>query len=362
LSPSELAGQVFAPLINASGPTLPPEEFVAVPGGAPRWLIPNRHGEAHELFASWSPYRSSSRLKWAAIRAANRAGALAILPNAAVVSVASLADVDWKSWGWEERTHPVTFVYVGTPGPARKCVVHLVEPASGECRSVLKVPLTEMAKAAILRDADVLNRLAAEGYACAPRVLLVDRERGIAAHSFLAGTPGSRTFKVSYRKLLTSLLLPGEWTSLSSSLAELQPALADDRLPQPAIVAQLLPRLADTSELPACWLHRDFAPWNIREVSHDEAALLDWEDACRGGLPLQDALHFLHIQNYLFSKRPKVYFDCIRTMVSGAELSEKLRRLLETAYLLRSYFQQKACGNQEHANFLLNCMQLVRTP
>ena len=74
---------------------------------------------------------------------------------------------------------PVPVVYVGTPGVSRKAVIHLVHPASGTCDAIVKVPLTDAAQAAILREADVLATLADEGYTCAPRLLYVDQDRGV---------------------------------------------------------------------------------------------------------------------------------------------------------------------------------------
>ena len=64
-------------------------------------------------------------------------------------------------------------------------------------RPVVKVPLAEAARQAILREADMLATLAEEKYACAPRLLYVDRAFGIATQTFIPGMPTSgRRFSV----------------------------------------------------------------------------------------------------------------------------------------------------------------------
>ena len=183
----------------------------------------------------------------------------------------------------------IPLVYVGTPGTTRKAVVHLVEPSSGECRAVLKLPLTHAAKAAIVREADVLAQLTEENYARAPRLLFVDRDRGVATQTFLPGRSGGRAFNTIHRELLNSLMLPGECITLANALMDLTPSLSRAPEHDRAVIDRLLPRLADTTPLPACWLHGDFAPWNIREARQGETPLLDWkmpaEEACLCRMP-----------------------------------------------------------------------------
>ena len=250
-------------------------------------------------------------------------------------------------------------MYVGTPGTTRKAVVHLVEPSSGECRAVLKLPLTHAAKAAIVREADVLAQLTEERYARAPRLLFVDRDRGVATQTFLPGRSGGRAFNTIHRELLNSLMLPGECTTLANALMDLTPYLSRAPEHHRAVIDRLLPRLANTTPLPACWLHGDFAPWNIREAVHGATALLDWEDACRGGLPLQDAFHFLHIQDYLFGKAPQTHSHFVAPMAASLGIKNRLCFSLEIAYLLTAYLLKTARQDHKHANFLLNSLRLI---
>ncbi len=168
--------------------------------------------------------------------------------------------------GWTGAAAPVPVVYVGTPGRSRKAVIHLLDPSSGQCQAVVKVPLGEAAKGAILREAAVLAALSEQGYAGAPHSLHVDRDRGIATQNFVAGAPGGRRLTGECWSLLASLLLPGESTSLVGHAAYLQERV----LGSPAFgshfdtMAAALAMLCDSHPLPACWVHGDFAPWNIK--------------------------------------------------------------------------------------------------
>ena len=159
-----------------------------MPGkGTPRWLVPSQHHMIDPVLACWSPYRWKSRAKWVAIRAAYRAGLLWAMPGVTRVSVSGVKNIDWRLLGWSGNASPVPLVYVGTPGISRKAVIHLVNPESWSCDVIVKAPLTEASRAAILREADVLATLADENYACAPRLLYVDQERGIAAQTAVNG-------------------------------------------------------------------------------------------------------------------------------------------------------------------------------
>ena len=196
---------------------------------------------------------------------------------------------------------------MGTPGISRKAVIHLVNRESGNCEAVVKAPLTEAARTAILREADVLATLADENYSCAPRLLYVEQERGIATQTALNGKVGSRRLAGSYWTLLRSLMLTGESTTIAGHAAEWQEHL----LQNPSsgaditIMTAAFLELCHAAPLPAFWVHGDFAPWNIRHLPDGKVVLLDWENAKRSGLPLQDAFHFLHIQDYLFGARPQ---------------------------------------------------------
>ena len=358
----DVAQRVFAPLLQAvpSGDTA--QQFLVLPGnGSPRWLLPAGRRKLDSVLAGWSPYRLDSRLKWRAVRTANRIGCLSFLPGITTSTVAGFDRIDWTSVGWHSDTPPVPAVYLGTPGPSRKAVIQLLDPASGVCQIVVKVPINDGAHAAILREADVLVSLAAKRCTFAPRLLSVDRDRGISAQTVVAGAACSRRLLPEYLQLLRCLRLPSEMTSIGEHAAALQERLlwsaASDR--DLATIPSALSELCDARPLPAFWIHGDFAPWNIKHRSGGPLALLDWEDARRGGLPLQDAFHFLHIQDYLFGKQPTSHAEKLNRFASEIGLTAGQCRKLELAYLADSYLQRLTQQQPDHADFLLDTLRAV---
>ena len=357
---ADLAQVVFGPLLR-SGETAA-QEFLAVPGkGTPRWLLPARHQNIDPMLTSWSPYRWASRMKWAGVRTAQRVGCLSVLPGVAGVNVAGIEGIDWRSVGWSSHVSPVPVVYVGTPGVNRKAVIHLVHPASGSCDAIVKVPLTDAAHAAILHEADVLTTLADEGYAFAPRLLYVDRDRGVTTQTVLNGKPGSRKFTTGHRAVLRSLMLADETTTIAGHASEWQEQLlqAVGGESDIGIMTVALSELCDFHRLPACWVHGDFAPWNIRRLPDGSVALLDWEDAQRSGLPLQDAFHFLHMQDYLFGARPAAHSSDLESFAKASGIPPEHCRKLEIAYLAHTHLQRRAQREVEHCNYLLETLRVV---
>ena len=131
----------------------------------------------------------------------------------------------------------------------------------------------------------------------------------ITTQTFVEGRPGSRKLTPEYWRLLRSLLLPGETTTLAEHAEEWAKEINRPNYDsaEGKNVAAAIDELRDDSPLPACWEHGDFTPWNIKRLADGGCALLDWEDAQRRGLPLQDAYHFLHMQDWLFGGRPRRY-------------------------------------------------------
>jgi Phosphotransferase enzyme family len=226
---------------------------------------------------------------------------------------------------------------------------------------VVKVPIDQTARAAILREAEVLVALAAEGCTFAPRLLSVDRDRGISAQTVLQGATGSRRLLPEYLHLLRSLRLSGETTSIVEHAATLQEQLLWSATSQRdrTTIASALSQLCDADSLPAFWIHGDFAPWNIKHRSGGPAGLLDWEDARRGGLPLHDAFHFLHIQDYLFGKHPTSHAGELNRLADEMGLSASQCRKLEIAYLADSYRQRLSEQQPRHSLFVLDTLDLV---
>ena len=106
-------------------------------------------------------------------------------------------------------------------------------------------------------------------------------------------------------------------------------------------------------------MHGDFAPWNIRHLPDGSVVLLDWEDAQRGGLPLQDAFHFFHMQDYLFGARPAVHSPDIEPFARTIGISSEHCRKLEIAYLAHSYLRRLAADEVKHSEYLLNALRVV---
>ena len=359
---ADLARDVLTPLLQDCAAGTATQEFLVVPGkGTPRWLLPARHHKIDPVLACWSPYRWKSRAKWLAIRAAHRTGFLSALPAVTRVYIPGVQNIDWRSVGWSGNASPVPLIYIGTPGISRKAVIHLVNAASGSCDVIVKAPLTEAARVAIVREADVLTTLADEDYTCAPRLLCVDQERGVAAQTALNGKVGSRKLTDSYWVLLRSLMLPGESTAIVGHAAEWGEQLlwAVGREGDISVMTAALSELCDPDPLPACWVHGDFAPWNIRHLPDGKVVLLDWEDGQRGGLPLQDAFHFLHMQDYLFGARPAVHATGIEPFARTIGIPPEQCRKLEIAYLAHSYLQRLAAGEAKHSEYLLETLRVV---
>ena len=129
--------------------------------------------------------------------------------------------------------------------------------------------------------------------------------------------------------------------------------------PHPEILSAALAELCDTRLLPACWVHGDFAPWNIKHRPGQKLMLIDWEDARRGGLPLHDYFHFLHMQDHLFGKRPTMHVAAVKSLAKAIGITTAQCRQLEIAYLVDSYLKCIARQEHAHADFLLQTLKLA---
>ncbi len=347
----DIAEAVFRKLAGAGLPT-EALRLVAVPGGTQtRWLLPAGERGIGSVLASWTPYRAWPRLAWSVVRAASGVRRSAALPGVASFDVQGVVATSWQSLGWRWSGVPIPVIYVGTPGPNRKAVVHLVEPATSQCRAVVKVPLTDVAKAAILHEAGVLQALECDRYPHAPRLLYTDPARGISTQTFIAGRPGTRKLAPDYFRLLRTLLRADKATSLAAH---------SDRWAPHNDTAWAVRELRDDTPLPACWEHGDFTPWNIRRLSNGECAVLDWESARADGLPLIDAFHFLHMQDFLFGERPRLQrsHPVATKQLPWASAPRQLRKL-EIAYLLAAAAECARSGNAERMHFAEHALELM---
>jgi len=291
-------------------------------------------------------------MQWRAVRVANRMRLLRFLPGTQIV--AAHGAIAWRALGWRSFKTPDMLIYVGTPGLTQKAVIHLVEPGSPGYGLIVKAPLAAGARDAIIREATILTEISAERPGCAPQLIRIYGERGISSQEFLRGRPGGRRLKPEYLELLRSLVLPDEYTTFAAHVQSWQ-AEGSPWLPSRFdldLVRSAYAELDDAHPLPACWLHGDFAPWNIRERPGQTPAMIDWEDASRGGLPLQDSYHFLHIQDYLFGSSPKLHAADLLSFGKGLGISAQQCRRLEIAYLTRSYLLSLSRGDARRTEFL----------
>lgn len=321
----------------------------------PRWLAPLGYRPREEAFAGWRPYRLASRLAWAAIKPALRWGAApAALPEDHIY-VRCIAGLNWRALGWHRRAEPVPLVYVATPGPRRKAVVHLIDPVSHACELIVKVPLTEAAKRAIRHEAQTLVHLRQEEFAAAPRLVELDDSDGIAAQTVVAGSHSGLNFRREVAMLLLALERPGECTALSHVASSLESTSLrpDASRVDTALLARALDQMDDSSEMPAVRIHGDFAPWNIK-LQNGTAALVDWEDSQPRGLPLHDAFHFAHMTRCLFGKRPCPTWRELRFRYDFP-LAASRRRKLELAYLLQMLFREFL--DPTYATYLLTTLR-----
>ena len=353
MSTFPLIDQIFANLPRGEEAARP-LTLLGVPGSNPRWLVPE-HGRAlGATLANWSPYRHSSRAWWQLIRKANQCAVLGALPG--VHRYRAHGCVDWRALGWREAEPPQIAVYVGTAGPTRKAILHLVDRRSGRCEAIVKVAIGAGAKNAILREAETLIALAEEGFDASPRLLSVDRERGVSVQQYVVGRCASRKLKPEYLEMLRSLLLPGKQTSLTAHVNAWEAAIerVDDRSRRD-LLQRALEKMEEDRALPACWVHGDFAPWNIRERQGLLPMLIDWEDAERGGLPLHDAYHFLHMQDFLFGSKPQLHSGELAAFGASLNLSREQRRKLELAHLVKAYLHSLS-RNHARSEFLLKTL------
>ena len=128
----------------------------------------------------------------------------------------------------------------------------------------------------------------------------------------------------------------------------------------PECVEAALYELADDEPLPACWQHGDFTPWNIRRVVDGRLVLLDWEEARRDGLPLCDAFHFLHMQDFLFGKRARLHAEDVCSAARELGISARMVAKLEMAYLVEAYVTSIGRGNQKRARHLADMMATLQ--
>jgi len=279
------------------------QSFFVIPGKqGPRWVLPENPAHGWPALRSWRPYNFASQGKWAVLMAAYRAGLLGLVPGIVKISIAIPAAANWLHLGWGAVAAPRPVIHVGTPSCGQRFVASLVDPCQGRALAIAKVPVGADAPARILREADLLERLAEEKPGLGPRLLFRDSDRGIATEEVLCGRRTDRRWTAAHRIFLEKLRIPGETISLQGALERLRPGLGGLLREKADGIGRILDGLEDPTPLPAVWVHGDFAPWNLF-LRDGSLVACDWEYARPSGLPLFDAMHFMWMQRYLFSDR-----------------------------------------------------------
>ncbi len=323
----------------------------------PRWLAPAGYRPRDESFLGWQPYRITSRFAWAAMKSAVRWGAAPFVLPPDNFYVQCIANLDWRELGWRHRSNPEPLAYLGTPGPTRKAVVHLIDPISHRCELIVKVPIAEGAKRAIRHEAQTLLQLQHEEFSAAPRLVALNQAAGIASQTVLPGSRAPLKCTREIAVLLQSLERHGErlnshavTSSLEAKLRALEITAADA-----AVIRQAIEQIDDGCDVPAVRIHGDFAPWNIKQ-QNGAATLLDWENSEARGLPLHDAYHFVHVARCLFGKRPRPMWQELRFRYAF-DLIAPQRRKLELAYLVGMLVSASMRPEQSYASYLLTTLR-----
>ena len=333
--------------------------FWVVPSSrGPRWILPNSPGHAWSFVKQWRPYKVSSRIRWLALLAAYQMGQLCRAPNIVSLGISGYEDQTWDHLGWSGSEPPVPVIYIGTPGPARKAIVGLVDRQTHCITTVAKVPLGSDSRRAIAHEADILERLDEEKPGLAPRTLFMNYTTGATLQDALDGEPTSRKLTQTHIKWLLKLVNTEETFSLrkyAQGLAEQIGGYKDiDRGTIDALLC-MLSEIDASWHLPSVWVHGDFAPWNLVKRQGGSIAALDWENALPRGLPLFDLIYFISIQAFLFGERRIIsapmkpmlrhYLDCLG-------IDPGVFRKLFLMCLVEDWLRCNDAGNRQRALFL----------
>ena len=317
-----------------------------------RWLLPADGRKARKVLAGWRPYGLASYLKWFAARsltrlpvAAGRVPGLGKLPPLPVLDGAGL--------GLPEAGPISLVVYVGTPGHQRKAVCTLVN-SDGHASAIIKLPLAKGARASLARETENLVRLQVERPDLpVPRALPLDDGCGVHGQTILRGRPSGREFSASHANFL--LGLPGDGSiDLTGFATALHQRAVAAKLP--ASVLASLERVR--GQVPAVWLHGDFAPWNLLINAMGQLVAFDWEDGQSGGLPVWDVAHFHVQQAFLFGggEPPLARMEAnaaYHSYLEGMALTVEQGRVLFGLYCIFNAGKALADGQVALASFLL---------
>lgn len=343
------------------------ERFWLVPGGfGSRWVVPHDPAYGWPVLSQWRPYDKYSLVKWKFLTAMYRSGQLGAVPGVISFGIQMSSRPDWKALAWGKAAGPAIVTHLGTPGQARKASTMLIDKTESKPVSVVKSPLSPLSRAAIMREAQVLLRLAKEKSGVAPALVCVDEKRGLTVQEAVIGSPTGANLTTAHYELLSSLHMAGAATCFDEQVPMLAKRFyllsAIDR-EQYAVVATAVNGISGTGQLPAVWRHGDFAPWNIRKVG-DKLCLIGWERGASGWPPLGDLFHFHLAQAYLFGKaghipeRALSANEALGAYVAGLGVSESVYQSLLMFYLAVFIVESIEIGQSARARFFADELQL----
>lgn len=315
--------------------------------GAPRWILPADARRAIPVLQSWRPYSVKSRMKWGAIVGACRLRALHVLPGVRYDDLSC----DLSYWGKQLQGYSHSWAmtaYIGNPSPTRKVLLFFIDEAA-RVRAVVKVPLCPAAKAAILNEVQVLNRI--RGELSLPQVLFSDSAEGIAGQSWVEGKNIPRAFGREHLELLMRLVCERPCARLTERREQLETRIGSlSSLVDSSLVHRALSLLDIEIETMECVEHGDFTPWNMRRMNNGKLALIDWEWSVEAGYPWQDVCRYFYLQAYLFRDSGNVW-NCMMRHPLLAEYRRRLDLSSESVRGLTACFLLRLlCGSQEEGD------------
>jgi hypothetical protein len=234
---------------------------------------------------------------------------------------------------------------LGTPGAYNKTTATVLNQAENVL-GFAKLAALPAAAVATLHEENILRSLAAypELRAQVPEVLASFTLGGAQVLMTSAG-PNCRAasqFNSSHESFLRKLAqrtthpvrfsASTMWHNLRTTLAKVwQHMTSAWRTRVQQALAELQKHLGSVV-LPMRLAHRDFVPWNTRQLSEPDLYVFDWEFAREQYTPLYDFFHFRFMTQVCLRKRPLTPAD-IQAMLKSAGPSVKYSGLWFLAYL-----------------------------
>ncbi len=286
----------------------PNERFYLVFGNnGLRWIIPKNYFHGLYALQQWRPYSLKSFISWKALLIAYRYNYMTFFPKIIEIGISGSFETSWNHLR-DNIDKLVPIIYIGTKGISRKSVTTLVNVNNGTLCSIIKTPLTSIAKSKIIYEYDALIKIRNLNKQIVPQPLSINRETGVSIQKFVFGKTTGTKFTNLHEKYLHELRCEDKTITIKEQSIKLANNLLsskqlDDKVK--GLLIGILDNLNNTTALPVSWVHGDFMPWNIKAVNSNRLIALDWEDSSPEGLPFIDYFYFHHFQNYLFNRRIK---------------------------------------------------------